>query len=49
MQEAAEKRKVSPMEHVNEYVENFMELWKKLNIQYDDLEKLTNLFQVNEY
>ncbi|MAZ61675.1 MAG: methionine--tRNA ligase [Candidatus Marinimicrobia bacterium] len=35
VQEAAEKRNVSPKEHVDEYVTRFKNTWKKLNIDYD--------------
>ena len=35
VQEAAEKRNVSPKDHVNEYVKRFKNTWKKLNIDYD--------------
>ena len=35
VQEAAEKRNVSPKEHVDEYVARFKNTWKKLNIDYD--------------
>ena len=41
VQEAAEKRNVSPIEHVNEYVQNFTKLWNKLNIQYNDFIRTT--------
>ena len=41
VQEAAEKRGVTPIKHVNEYVLNFTELWKKLNIKYDDFIRTT--------
>ena len=37
VQEAAEKRGVPPIEHVDEYVLNFTELWKKLNINYNSV------------
>ena len=32
VQEASEKRGVSPIEHANEYVERFKDAWKNLNI-----------------
>ena len=35
VQEAAEKRNVSPKDHVDEYVKRFKNTWKKLNIDYD--------------
>ena len=35
VQEAAEKRKVGPKAHVDEYVERFKNTWKKLHINYD--------------
>jgi len=41
VQEAAEKRKVEPIDHVNEYVQNFTELWEKLNIKYNDFIRTT--------
>ena len=41
VQEAAKKRDVTPNEHVDEYVLNFKELWKKLNIKYDDFIRTT--------
>ena len=42
VQEAAEKRGVSPIEHVDEYVLNFTKLWEKLNINYDDFIRTTD-------
>ena len=36
VQEAAKRRNVSPLEHVDEYVLRFINLWSKLNIKYDD-------------
>ena len=41
VQEAADKREVSPIEHVDEYVLRFTELWSKLNIKYDDFIRTT--------
>jgi len=41
VQEAAKKRGVTPKEHVDEYVQNFTELWTKLNIKYDDFIRTT--------
>jgi len=35
VQEAAEQRGVLPKEHVDEYVKQFKNTWKKLNINYD--------------
>ena len=35
VQEAADKRNVSPQEHVDEYVKRFKKTWNKLNIDYD--------------
>jgi len=35
VQEAAEKRNVLPMTHVNEYVERFKDAWGNLNVDYD--------------
>ena len=34
VQEAAEKRNVSPKNHVDEYVERFKKTWDKLDIDY---------------
>ena len=41
VQEAAEKRSVNPADHVNEYVTRFKDVWKKLNINYDDFIRTT--------
>ena len=41
VQEAANNRGVSPLEHVDEYVLRFTELWSKLNIKYDDFIRTT--------
>ena len=41
VQEAAEKRNVKPEEHVNEYVLRFKDVWKQLNIDYDDFIRTT--------
>jgi len=41
VQEAAEKRGVTPIQHVDEYVLHFTELWSKLNIKYDDFIRTT--------
>ena len=36
VQEASERRNVSPQNHTDEYVQRFINLWEKLNINYDD-------------
>ena len=41
VQEAAEKRKVTPKVHVDEYVIRFKNTWDKLNIKYDDFIRTT--------
>ena len=41
VQEASEKRNVTPQNHVNEYVNRFKDLWKKLHIQNDDFIRTT--------
>ena len=41
VQEAAEKRNVTPLNHVNEYVNRFKSVWKKLNINYNDFIRTT--------
>ena len=41
IQRAAEKRGVDPQTHVDEYVQNFQNLWKKLHIDYDDFIRTT--------
>jgi methionyl-tRNA synthetase len=41
VQQAAEKRGVSPQEHVDEYVVRFQEKWDALNIQYDQFIRTT--------
>ena len=41
VQEAAEKRSISPNQHVDEYVLNFKNLWEKLHIEYDDFIRTT--------
>ena len=41
VQEAAERRSINPKEHVDEYVKNFKNLWKKLHIDYDDFIRTT--------
>ena len=39
--EAAQKRAMSPQDHVDSMVVPFQNLWKKLNIQYDDFLRTT--------
>tara|TARA_Y100001970_G_scaffold290465_1_gene424291 strand:+ start:456 stop:1973 length:1518 start_codon:yes stop_codon:yes gene_type:complete len=41
VQEASQKRNMSPQNHADEYVERFVKLWKKLNIEYDDFIRTT--------
>ena len=41
VQEGAYNRNVSPQEHVNEYVERFKSVWKKLNIDYTEFIRTT--------
>lgn len=41
VQQAAEKRGVSPQAHCDEYHERFKELWEKLEIRYDDFIRTT--------
>ena len=41
VQQAAIKRGVDPQEHVNQYVKEFISLWKKLHINYDDFIRTT--------
>ena len=41
VQEAANKRNVSPEQHVDEYVLRFKKVWEKLNINYDDFIRTT--------
>ena len=41
VQEAAKKRKVKPLEHANQHVSRFKDVWKKLNINYDDFIRTT--------
>ena len=47
VQEAAEKREVSPKMHVDEYVKRFKSVWKKLNINYTDFIRTTESRHVN--
>tara|TARA_B110000263_G_scaffold127505_1_gene110938 strand:+ start:10087 stop:11583 length:1497 start_codon:yes stop_codon:yes gene_type:complete len=48
VQEAAEKRKVSPKDHVDEYVQRFKNTWKKLNIDYDYFIRTTDENHTNK-
>ena len=41
VQEASEKRKLTPKEHVDEYVKRFKDVWNKLNIEYNDFIRTT--------
>lgn len=41
VQQAADKRGVSPKQHVDEYVTEFTQLWEKLHINYDDFIRTT--------
>ena len=41
VQEAAEKRKISPKTHVDEYVNEFLNMWEKLHIDYDNFIRTT--------
>ena len=41
VQEASEKKGVSPQNHADKYVRRFIDLWKKLNINYDDFIRTT--------
>ena len=42
VQEAALKLKTTPKEHVDKYHKNYIELWNKLNIQYDKFIRTTD-------
>ena len=42
VQEAAEKRNISPKKHVDEYVLRFKKTWEKLSIDYDDFIRTTD-------
>ena len=42
VQEAALKLKTTPKEHVDKYHKNYIELWSKLNIQYDKFIRTTD-------
>ncbi|MCR4337009.1 MAG: methionine--tRNA ligase [Candidatus Omnitrophica bacterium] len=41
VQQAAEKRGVPPQQHCDEMAPRFIELWQRLNIQYDDFVRTT--------
>ncbi|NOZ75702.1 MAG: class I tRNA ligase family protein, partial [FCB group bacterium] len=41
VQQAAEKRGVSPQEHCDQMAVNFLKLWEKLHIHYDDFIRTT--------
>ena len=41
VQQAAESKRVTPIEHCNEMAPRFMDLWRKLHIQYDDFIRTT--------
>ena len=41
VQQAAEKRGLSPQDHCNDLAPRFLELWEKLEIQYDDFIRTT--------
>tara|TARA_Y100000588_G_C14261748_1_gene927928 strand:+ start:2113 stop:3630 length:1518 start_codon:yes stop_codon:yes gene_type:complete len=41
VQEASEKRNMSPQDHADEYVQRFIKLWEKLDIKYDDFIRTT--------
>ena len=41
VQQAAEKRNVSPQEHCDDMAPRFLELWEKLHIRYDDFIRTT--------
>ena len=47
VQEAANKRGVNPLSHVNEFVKRFESLWRKLGIEYDDFIRTTELRHIN--
>ena len=42
VQEAADRRGVSPKDHVDEYVKRFRDTWEKLNINYDHFIRTTD-------
>jgi len=41
VQEASKKRGMDPQKHADEYVERFIHLWEKLDIEYDDFIRTT--------
>ncbi|MCA9407485.1 MAG: methionine--tRNA ligase [Candidatus Omnitrophica bacterium] len=41
VQQAAEKRGLSPLDHCNDLAPRFLQLWEKLEIQYDDFIRTT--------
>ena len=41
VQEASKKRNMDPQNHADEYVQRFINLWKKLDIKYDDFIRTT--------
>ena len=47
VQEAANKRGVNPLSHVNEFVNRFESLWRKLGIEYDDFIRTTESRHIN--
>jgi len=47
VQEAADKRNVSPKDHVNEYVKRFKDTWNKLHIDYDYFIRTTDRKHMN--
>ena len=47
VQQAAEKRNVSPKDHVDEFVQRFQNIWQKLNISHDDFIRTTESRHTN--
>ena len=47
VQEASEKREVSPQEHADEYVKRFKNTWKNLDISYDHFIRTTDTVHKN--
>ena len=41
VEEAAKKRNISPINHVDEHAKNFKNTWEKLSIEYDDFIRTT--------
>ena len=41
VQQAAESKGVTPIEHCNKMAPRFVDLWRKLHIQYDDFIRTT--------